>query len=60
MHSSMNIHFGASIAVGQVEACGEEGRTVFRRIVVQTQDGDRFELTVFGNTELKIEGESNE
>lgn len=60
MHGSMNIHFCASITVGQLERCGEGGLVVFRRVVVTTENGEQFELTVFGETELKVEGESNE
>lgn len=60
MHGSMNIHFCESVTVGPLEFCGDNGMVVFRRIVVETQTGEQFELTVFGKTVVNNMENTNE
>lgn len=58
MNGSMNIHWAKYVTVGPLEKCGDNGRTIFRVIVVETEDGQKFELNVFGNAILNIKMEN--
>lgn len=58
--NGLNIHNVETVNVGQIVRCGENGETVFRRIIIETTSGDRFDVTVFGETTVNIEEPNNE
>lgn len=60
MNGSMNIHWGKSIIIGPLERCGPCDSVVFRTITVKDEDGNRFEINVFGNTVINNMENTNE
>lgn len=58
--NSVNIHNVKTVNVGQIVRCGENGETVFRRIILENTSGERFEITVFGESEIIIKDGDHE